>query len=125
MTREEAAAFIDRVNEERASGRMLRRVVIRTRNLELSLSILRCVAIRTLACCGYIRILAISAWHATLMLSSWHVWQHGACDYIRMRMRAHACIYVLGAAGEYVLGWRWDCEMSSQVWSSCADITIV
>ena len=27
MTREEAAAFIDRVNEERASGRMLRRVV--------------------------------------------------------------------------------------------------
>ena len=28
-------------------------------------------------------------------------------------------------AGEYVLGWRWDCEMTSQVWSSCADITIV
>jgi len=28
------------------------------------------------------------------------------------------------AAGEYVLGWRWDCEMTSQVWSSCADITI-
>jgi hypothetical protein len=27
--------------------------------------------------------------------------------------------------GEYVLGWRWDCEMSSQVWSSCADITLV
>ena len=28
-------------------------------------------------------------------------------------------------AGEYVLGWRWDCEMSSQVWSNCADIEIV
>ena len=28
-------------------------------------------------------------------------------------------------AGEYVLGWRWDCEATSQVWSSCADITIV
>ena len=28
-------------------------------------------------------------------------------------------------AGEYVLGWRWDCEMTSQIWSSCADITIV
>jgi len=28
-------------------------------------------------------------------------------------------------AGEYVLGWRWDAEMTSQVWSSCADITIV
>jgi len=27
--------------------------------------------------------------------------------------------------GEYVLGWRWDCELTSQVWSSCADITIV
>lgn len=26
--------------------------------------------------------------------------------------------------GEYVLGFRWDCETSSQVWSSCADITI-
>ena len=28
-------------------------------------------------------------------------------------------------AGEYVLGWRWDAEMTSQVWSSCSDITIV
>jgi len=28
------------------------------------------------------------------------------------------------AAGEWVLGWRWDCEHSSQVWNSCADITI-
>ena len=28
-------------------------------------------------------------------------------------------------AGEYVLGWRWDAEQTSQVWSSCADITIV
>jgi hypothetical protein len=26
--------------------------------------------------------------------------------------------------GEYVVGWRWDCEMTSQVWSNCADITI-
>ena len=28
-------------------------------------------------------------------------------------------------AGEYVLGWRWDAEMTSQVWNSCADITVV
>jgi len=28
-------------------------------------------------------------------------------------------------AGEYVVGFRWDCETSSQVWSSCADISIV
>ena len=28
------------------------------------------------------------------------------------------------APGEYVLGWRWDCELTAQVWSACADITI-
>ena len=27
-------------------------------------------------------------------------------------------------AGDYVLGWRWDCEESTQVWSSCSDVTI-
>lgn len=27
--------------------------------------------------------------------------------------------------GDYVLGWRWDCEETSQVWASCADVTIV
>lgn len=27
--------------------------------------------------------------------------------------------------GEYLLSWRWDCEQSSQVWQSCADILIV
>jgi len=26
--------------------------------------------------------------------------------------------------GEYVLGFRWDCEESAQVWSSCSDVTI-
>ena len=26
--------------------------------------------------------------------------------------------------GAYVLGWRWDCEESTQVWASCADVTI-
>lgn len=28
-------------------------------------------------------------------------------------------------AGDYVLGWRWDCEESTQVWAACADITVV
>ena len=28
-------------------------------------------------------------------------------------------------AGEYVLGFRWDCEATSQVWASCADVTLV
>eukprot|EP00040_Diaphanoeca_grandis_P027648 m.157851 g.157851 ORF g.157851 m.157851 type:complete len:387 (-) comp31067_c5_seq2:77-1237(-) len=27
--------------------------------------------------------------------------------------------------GAYVLGFRWDCEETSQVWSSCADVTLV
>ena len=27
--------------------------------------------------------------------------------------------------GDYVVGFRWDCETSSQVWSTCADVTIV
>lgn len=28
-------------------------------------------------------------------------------------------------AGEYVLGFRWDCEESNQVWASCSDVRIV
>merc|ERR1712159_408427 len=27
-------------------------------------------------------------------------------------------------AGEWVLSWRWDCEESTQVWNSCADVVI-
>jgi len=27
-------------------------------------------------------------------------------------------------AGDYVLGWRWDCEESTQIWTSCSDVTI-
>mmetsp|Transcript_46081 Transcript_46081/g.76151 ORF Transcript_46081/g.76151 Transcript_46081/m.76151 type:complete len:404 (+) Transcript_46081:46-1257(+) len=26
--------------------------------------------------------------------------------------------------GQYVLGWRWDCEETTQVWQACADVTI-
>merc|ERR1711907_60973 len=29
------------------------------------------------------------------------------------------------AAGEWVLGWRWDCEESNQVWTSCSDVSVV
>jgi len=28
-------------------------------------------------------------------------------------------------AGKYVLGWRWDCEATAQVWSNCADVELV
>merc|ERR1712232_1489278 len=27
-------------------------------------------------------------------------------------------------AGEYVLGFRWDCEQTPQIWQNCADVTI-
>lgn len=27
--------------------------------------------------------------------------------------------------GRYVLGWRWDCEATAQVWSGCSDVTLV
>ena len=26
--------------------------------------------------------------------------------------------------GEYVLGWRWDCEETAQIWQNCADVSI-
>lgn len=29
------------------------------------------------------------------------------------------------APGKYILGWRWDCEATAQVWSNCADVTLV
>ena len=28
-------------------------------------------------------------------------------------------------AGEYVLRWRWDTEQNPQIWTHCADITVV
>ena len=27
--------------------------------------------------------------------------------------------------GDYVLGWRWDCEESNQIWMSCSDVKVV
>jgi len=29
------------------------------------------------------------------------------------------------APGDYVVGFRWDCEQTPQVWSSCGDVTII
>ena len=34
-------------------------------------------------------------------------------------------IVVPNTAGAFVLGWRWDCEETAQVWNNCADIQIV
>jgi hypothetical protein len=27
-------------------------------------------------------------------------------------------------AGDYILSWRWDCELTPQVWSNCGDVQI-
>ena len=27
-------------------------------------------------------------------------------------------------AGDYLLSWRWDCEMTHQVWQNCADVRL-
>ena len=36
----------------------------------------------------------------------------------------HVMIPLGTPPGSYVLGWRWDCEESNQIWQSCSDITI-
>jgi len=45
-------------------------------------------------------------------------WEHNITMYDYLRVPDHL------KPGEYVLGFRWDCETSAQVWQSCADVTI-
>jgi hypothetical protein len=45
-------------------------------------------------------------------------WLTKVTTYDKLRVPEHL------VPGEYVLGFRWDCESSAQVWQSCADITI-
>lgn len=58
----------------------------------------------------------LSALHFTGLCSG--EWLTNITMYDSLRVPAHL------EAGEYVLGFRWDCESSAQVWQSCADITI-
>lgn len=46
-------------------------------------------------------------------------WLHNITIYDKLFVPKHL------KPGPYVLGFRWDCESSAQVWQSCADITIV
>lgn len=34
-------------------------------------------------------------------------------------------VVVPNTPGDYVLSWRWDCEQTPQIWTNCADISIV
>lgn len=45
-------------------------------------------------------------------------WMTNITLYDRLRVPSHL------PAGEYVLGFRWDCEASAQIWQQCADVTI-
>ena len=45
-------------------------------------------------------------------------WSPNITIYDQLRVPAHL------APGEYVLGLRYDCEASAQVWASCADVVI-
>ena len=45
-------------------------------------------------------------------------WTHNLTMYDYLRVPEHL------EPGEYVLGFRWDCEASAQVWQSCADVKI-
>ena len=46
-------------------------------------------------------------------------WIDNITIYDRLRVPAHL------AAGEYVLGFRYDCKSTAQVWQACVDVTIV
>jgi len=43
---------------------------------------------------------------------------------VNLEIVDHVALPWMLPAGEYVLGWRWDCEESNQVWMNCADVTI-
>jgi hypothetical protein len=46
------------------------------------------------------------------------VWTNNITMYDYLRVPEHL------KPGEYVLGFRWDCESSAQIWQSCADVKI-
>merc|ERR1712060_592908 len=56
----------------------------------------------------------------------------GVCSGDTARWPAHLGLQIVDylevpndlPVGEYVLGWRWDCEESAQVWSNCADVFV-
>jgi len=52
---------------------------------------------------------------------------HGSADH---SLHSHAIRDIVKVPsdltpGKYVLGWRWDCEATAQVWSACSDVTLV
>lgn len=58
---------------------------------------------------------------------------NGVCSGDTARWPAHLGLQIVDylqvpadlPEGDYVLGWRWDCEESAQVWANCADVRVV
>jgi len=48
----------------------------------------------------------------------------GIGDLFRMEIVDRLSLPAKLPPGDYLLGWRWDAEESTQVWSSCADVTV-
>ena len=50
----------------------------------------------------------------------------GACssDWVIGLISDHVLLPKDLAPGAYVLGWRWDCEETAQIWQNCADVEI-
>lgn len=46
------------------------------------------------------------------------------CDPFRFNMVDSVQVPKDATPGQYILGFRWDCEQTSQVWTQCADVTI-
>jgi hypothetical protein len=42
-----------------------------------------------------------------------------------VRLSIFDTVQVPRKPGKYILGFRYDCEQSDQVWNSCADIEVV
>ena len=71
------------------------------------------------------------------------VWQRRMVSHTVLHIYDHACVVDCAGGpynmeivdmvlippdlepGDWVLGWRYDCEESSQVWSSCSDVRVV
>eukprot|EP00746_Dinoflagellata_sp_MGD_P138874 gnl/MRDRNA2_/MRDRNA2_72440_c0_seq2.p1 gnl/MRDRNA2_/MRDRNA2_72440_c0~~gnl/MRDRNA2_/MRDRNA2_72440_c0_seq2.p1 ORF type:complete len:471 (-),score=58.66 gnl/MRDRNA2_/MRDRNA2_72440_c0_seq2:245-1612(-) len=62
--------------------------------------------------------------HGTMFDAGWTPEGEGFLDGFATAFSIIDEVQVPNKPGDYVLGWRWDCEQTDQVWSNCADIRI-